>query len=81
VSNHEGERSVDELAEGEDPSTSSLKEAERWVCVYTELTHLESDLITSVKDRVSTMSPEARRETERTNLPALQITRNASVPD
>lgn len=49
---------MDELAEGEDPSTSSLKEAERWVSVYTELTHLESDLITEVNDRVSTMSPD-----------------------
>jgi hypothetical protein len=69
---HEPTQSSDELAEGEDPTTASLQEAERWVSVYTELIHLEDDLIKSVKERIAKMSPAARRETERTNLPALE---------
>ena len=40
--------------------------------MYTELTEMEDDVIKSVKERISHMSPEARRETERTNLPALE---------
>ncbi|HEY0492029.1 MAG TPA: hypothetical protein VGD57_00985 [Candidatus Dormibacteraeota bacterium] len=62
----------EELAEGEEPSTTSRDVAERWLSVYTELTELEDDVIKSVKDRLPRMSPEARRETERTNLPALE---------
>ncbi len=72
MSSHEGSGSADELADGEDPSTTSSKEAERWVSVYTELINLETNLINEVKVRISKMSPEARRETERTNLPALE---------
>jgi hypothetical protein len=62
----------EELAEGEDPSTNSRDIAERWVSIYTELTEMEDDVIRAVKDRLTRMSPEARRETERTNLPALE---------
>ncbi|MDQ6709814.1 MAG: hypothetical protein M3Z11_04585 [Candidatus Dormibacteraeota bacterium] len=72
MSSHEGSRSVGELAEGEDPLTTSSREIERWVSVYTELIKFETDLINEVTVRISTMSPEARRETERTDLPALQ---------
>ncbi|MEO6797506.1 MAG: hypothetical protein ABI401_09300 [Candidatus Dormibacter sp.] len=69
---HGPTHSSDELAEGEDPSTASVQEAERWVLVYTELVHLEDNVIKSVKARMSRMSPAARRETERTDLPALE---------
>ena len=72
MSDHGPTHSADELAEGEDPSTASIQEAERWVSVYTELIHLEDGLIKSVKERIAKMSPAARRETERTNLPALE---------
>lgn len=72
MSSDEASGSSSELAEGEDPSTTSSREAERWVSVYTELINLETDLIESVKVRISKMSAEARRETERTNLPALE---------
>ncbi len=62
----------DELAEGENPSTRSRQEAEQWVQMYTELTEMEDDVLKAVKERMSSMSPSARRETERTNLPTLE---------
>jgi hypothetical protein len=64
--------SRDKLAEGEDPSTSSRQEAERWIAIYTQLSQLEGDLIKTARERLPRMSPEARRETERTNLPMLE---------
>jgi hypothetical protein len=72
MAEHDAEHSVDELAAGEDPSTRSRQEAERWVSMYTELTELEDGVIKSVRDKMARMSADARRETERTNLPTLE---------
>ena len=69
----QGSHTPDELAENENPSTTSRQEAERWVSMYTELTQMEDDVIKSVKERIAHMSLAARRETERTNLPVLEM--------
>ena len=59
------------LTEG-DPLTASSREARRWVAIYKELVQMETNVIQSVRDRLSAMSAEARQITERTNLPQLQ---------
>ena len=60
------------LAPGEDPSTTSLSEAEGWVSVYAELVEFESSMLKSMKERLGTMSKEARRIAEHENIPALE---------
>lgn len=72
MSTHDPLHSPDRLAEGENLSTTSRQEAERWVAMYAELTHFETELIDSVKAKLTRMSPEARRETQQTNLPGLE---------
>ena len=56
---------------GEDPTTDSLREARRWVTVYSHLITLEQELLDVLAGTISKMPSEAQREAERTNLPVL----------
>jgi FtsZ-binding cell division protein ZapB len=60
------------LAEGEDPSTTSVREARRWISVYSELLKIEGEVLESVRSKLARMSEEAREITEQTNLPSLE---------
>ncbi|HEY9286518.1 MAG TPA: hypothetical protein VIT43_00685 [Candidatus Dormibacteraeota bacterium] len=61
-----------EPSEEGNPSTASSEQASRWVAVYDELLEMETSVIESVRARLIGMSSEARRITERTNLPQLE---------
>jgi hypothetical protein len=54
------------------PSTASSQQASRWVAVYSELLEMETSVIEYVRAKLSSMSSEARRITEDTNLPQLE---------
>jgi hypothetical protein len=69
---HQQREDEERLARGEDPATSSPREARRWISVYTELVEMETTLIKSLKARIQSMSDEARQITEQTNLPELE---------
>lgn len=56
---------------GEDPSTVSLREARRWVAVYSQLNNLEQELFDVLARLIPAMPAEARKEAEQTNLPVI----------
>jgi hypothetical protein len=56
---------------GEDPKSTSLSEARRWVAVYRHLVKLEQELFDMLAKMIPTMPREAQREAEQTNLPVL----------
>lgn len=65
---------LDRPIDGEDPTSDSLDEAERWVGVYHHLVSLEQHLFDSLAMRLPSMPPAAQREAETTNLPVLMTT-------
>jgi hypothetical protein len=68
----EGDPPSDPTGEEGNPSTASSQQASRWVAVYSELLEMETSVLESVRERLKGMSSEARRITERTNLPQLE---------
>jgi hypothetical protein len=56
---------------GEDPSSASLAEAQRWVAVYRHLVNLEQELFDTLARMIPDMPADAQTEAEMTNLPVI----------
>ena len=54
------------------PGEASPETAHHWIYVYTQLTILESHLISEARELIPTLSRSARKEAELTNLPLLE---------
>jgi hypothetical protein len=57
---------------GEDPATDDATDVRRWVTLYRELVSFEEEMLGRIRERMSSLSPEARLAAERTNLPQLE---------
>jgi hypothetical protein len=57
---------------GEDPASDDVTDARRWVTLYRELVSFEEEMLGRIRERMSSLSPEARLAAERTNLPQLE---------
>jgi hypothetical protein len=55
----------------EDPTTTRASEARRWVALYTELVAFEGEMLRRIRENMASLSPAARQEAERSNLPQL----------
>jgi hypothetical protein len=55
----------------EDPTTTRASEAQRWVALYTELLAFEDEMLRRIRANMASLSPAARQEVERSNLPQL----------
>ena len=62
---------LDRKMEGEDPSSASLADAQRWVGVYHHLVSLEQELFDVLARMIPTMPSDAQKEAEQTNLPVI----------
>ena len=62
---------LDRPIRGEDPDSSSLAEARRWIGVYRHLVSLEEQLLDVLAGSIPSMPRESQIEAEETNLPLL----------
>lgn len=54
-----------------EPITASLAQARYWQQIYREITAMEELVLDRIHELMARLSPEARREVERTNLPVV----------
>jgi hypothetical protein len=57
--------------EGENPQTTAFSEIQRWIRLYSELVEFEEATLRRMRGSMGWLSYAARKEAERTNLPAL----------
>jgi hypothetical protein len=53
-------------------ATATLEQAMFWRAIYTEIVAAETSVLDRIRDLMGTLSPQARREVELTNVPVVQ---------